>query len=282
MSLVALAATDTRPLFRPVSSQFVALLRTLPAADWERPTIAGSWLVRDVVSHVIDIGLRRLSFHRDRMAPPPPPQPIASERDFVTFINTINRDWVMALRRCSPRVLTGLAEKAGAELSDFFESLPVDAPALFGVSWAGEQSSAGWFDVGREFTELWHHQMQVRLAVGAPPPDNDAVHLRAVLAIALRGLPYAYRGVAAETGDALLLEITGPAGGTWTLRRESTGWTLWQGDAGRAAARVRLSDDNAWRLLFNALRGEDAARAAYREGREDLVLPLLGARSIVV
>jgi uncharacterized protein (TIGR03083 family) len=166
--LEPLPITDTRALFRPVSSELVALLRRLPADAWQRPTIAGSWVVRDILAHLVDLTFRRLSFHRDGMPPPPPSRPITSEKDFIDFINGLNRDFVDATRRFSPRVLTDLFEKGSADLADFFEQLPLEAPALFPVSWAGEQTSEGWFDVGREFTELWHHQAQIHLAVGAP------------------------------------------------------------------------------------------------------------------
>src|SRR5919106_1748723 len=159
---------DTRPLFRPVSRELVALLRGLSSTDWDRPTVAGTWVVRDLVAHLLDVALRGLSFHRDRMTPPPPPKPINSDRDFVDFINALNAQWVISARRLSPRVLTDLFERASAELADWFEALPLEAPALFGVSWAGEQASEGWFDIGREFTELWHHQEQIRMAVDAP------------------------------------------------------------------------------------------------------------------
>ena len=281
MPLSPLPPTDTRALFRPVASGLVELLRALPPEDFDRPTVAGRWLVRDVAAHIVDVALRRLSFHRDRMAPPPPPHEIASERDFVRFINGLNAQWTAAARRLSPRLLTDLVDKAGGELADWFEGLPPDAPALFGVSWAGEQSSEGWFDTGREFTELWHHQQQIRMAVGAPPLA-DPRHLHAVLLIAVRGLPHAYREVRAEPGASLVLDVSGLSGGTWTLVREPDRWTLHAGEPERASARARLSDDAAWKLLFNALSDADAAAAVRFEGREDLARPLLAARSIVI
>src|SRR5262245_26139788 len=111
MTLQKPAPVDTRSMFRPVSAELVALLRTLPPADWERPTVAGTWVVRDVVAHLLDITLRRLSFHRDAMPPPPPDAPIASERDFVAFINRLNAAWVGSSRRLSPRVLTDLLDR---------------------------------------------------------------------------------------------------------------------------------------------------------------------------
>lgn len=281
MPLTPLEPTDTRPLFRPVASELVTLLRGLPPDAWDRPTVAGEWKVRDIVAHLVDVAFRRLSFHRDRMPPPPPPFPIASDADFVRFINGLNAAWVDAVRRFSPRVLTDLVEKASAEAADWFESLPMDAPALFGVSWAGEQSSAGWFDVGREFTELWHHQQQIRMAVGAPPLA-DPRYLRANLAIAMRGLPYAYREVRATPGKTVVIEVEGPAGGAWALVRDGEEWRLYGGRPDRADATVRLSDEAAWKLLFNALRGGEAEAAVRIEGDAVLAHPLLAARSIVI
>ena len=205
MPLAPIPPTDTRALFRPVAAGLVPLLRSLTPADWERPTIAGSWLVRDVAAHLLDVTLRRLSFHRDGMVPPPPPRLITSDRDFVDFINALNGRWVNACRRLSPHILTDLIENATTELATFFEALPLDAPALFGVSWAGEQTSEGWFDMGREFTELWHHQEQIRLAVGAASL-TDPRFLHAVLEIAVRGLPHAYRTIDAAEGDMPMLK----------------------------------------------------------------------------
>ncbi len=281
MSHAAIPPTDTRALFRPVATELVALLRGLSPADFGKPTIAGTWLVRDVVAHIVDFSMRRLSFHRDALVPPPPKGPITSAGAFVDFINGINAEWVDASRRLSPQILTDLAEKATIELATFFESIPFDAPALFGVSWAGEQTSEGWFDIGREFTELWHHQQQIRLAVGAAPL-GDPGFLHAVLEIAVRGLPHAYRTVDAADGDTIGIDATGPAGGQWTLVRDAGRWTIMVGAPASPTTRVRMSDDAAWRLLFHALKG-DAARAAVQiEGRANLAEPLLAARSVVV
>jgi len=281
MPLAPLPVTDTRALFRPVSSELVTLLRGLEPDDWQKPTIAGTWVVRDIVAHLVDLTFRRLSFHRDQMAPPPPPTPIASESDFVAFINGLNAEWVKATRRCSPRVLTDMFDLASRDLADWFEALPLEAPALFGVSWAGEMQSEGWFDVGREFTELWHHQQQVRLAVGAPPLA-DPRYLSAVIATAIRGLPHAYRNQPADDGETLVLEVAGAGGGTWTLRREPDRWTLHAGRPDSPTTTARLSDDAMWKLLHNALGRLEAERVIEIEGRVDLAAPLVAARSVIV
>ena len=281
MPLAKLQPTDTRALFRPVASELIRLLKALPPSEWERPTIAGSWLLRDVVAHLIDVTFRRLSFHRDQLIPPPPSRPINSERDFTDFINGINADWVNAHRRLSPRILTDLLQKSTTELADYFEQLPFEAPALFGVSWAGEQTSEGWFDVGREFTELWHHQEQIRLAIGAAPLE-DPRFLHAVLDIAVRGLPHAFRAASGADGDTVVLEVSGPSGGFWTLNRREGRWELESGEPSQATTRIRLTDQNAWRLLFNALKGDSAGTVVQTEGAPQLVAAFLAARSIVV
>lgn len=281
MPLTPVTTVDTRAMFRPVSTELVALLRTLETADFDRPTIAGSWTVRDVLSHLVDLTFRRLSFHRDQMAPPPPSNPIRSERDFVDFINGINAQWVGAAKRFSPRVLTDLFELASRQVADWFESQPLDTPALFGVSWAGEMSSTNWFDIGREFTELWHHQEQIRMAVGAPSLP-DPKYLAAVIDLAARGLPHAYRDVSADPGQTVVVDVSGPAGGAWTLTREAETWTLAQGAPSAPTARVLLRDEDAWKLLFNGLSSVAAADAIGIEGKADLGMPMLKARSVIV
>jgi uncharacterized protein (TIGR03083 family) len=280
MPLASPEPIEARPLFRPVSGSLVTLLRGLPSESWNRSTVAGAWVVRDVVAHLLDSTLRRLSFHRDGMTPPPPPNAITSERDFVAFINDLNAQWVRSAKRLSPRVLTDLYERASREAADWFESLPLEAPALFPVSWAGEQSSAGWFDIGREFTELWHHQQQIRMATGAVSLA-DPKYLAAVIDVSMRGLPHAFRDVPAERGQTVTIDITGASGSQWTLLREAQHWTLWRGEPSEVTSRIRLDDDTAWKLLFNALPERDAAEAVLVEGSE-LGFALLRARSVIV
>ena len=63
---------------------------------------------------------------------------------------------------------------------------------MFPVSWAGEQESANWFDIAREFTERWHHQQQIRLAVEKPGIMTREFYYP-VLDCFMRALPYSYR-----------------------------------------------------------------------------------------
>lgn len=277
MPLEPIPPTDTRAFFRPLSAEFVALLRRLSGDAWTRPTVAGTWRVCDVLAHLVDVTARRLSFHRDRLPPPA----FDGRGDFVAFINDLNARWVGVAGRLSPQVLTTLYAALSDELASFVETMPMDAPALFPVSWAGENSSAGWFDIGREFTEVWHHQQQIRDAVGAPAPSNPE-WLRAFLLIALRGLPHAYRDVPAAVGDTVVLRISGPSGGAWTIRRDEDRWSLWAGEPDGPSAVAALSDDTAWRLLFNALAPAALSERVRGSGKAELVAPLRRARSVIV
>jgi uncharacterized protein (TIGR03083 family) len=275
-----LPVTDTRSFFRPLSRDMVAVLRGLSADAWNRPTMAPGWRVRDVAAHLVDTALRRLSYHRDAEMPPRPADPVTDERSLAAHINALNATWVQAAARFSPRVVTDLYDAASLELATFFEQLPSDAPALFPVSWAGDLKSAGWFDIGREFTEVWHHGAQIRDAVGAGP-FPDARWLRAVLAVALHVLPHAYRCVH-RTEASVVLEITGRAAGTWSLQCRGERWDVSEGDFAAAATRVTMGDEVAWRVWFNAIPLEAAERMVRIEGDAALARPLLAARSVIV
>ena len=272
---------DSRTLFRPLALEFAALIGTADAAGWTRPTVAPAWRVRDVVAHLIDTMMRRLSAQRDEYHPPSPVVPITSEAGFVAFINDLNASWVTASQRLSPALLTQLFTFAASAHADLMESLPLEAPPLYPVSWAGVDGDLGWLDIGREFTEQWHHQMQVREALGGPPP-SAAVWLQTVLRVAMCGLPHAYRHTPAPDGASVVLTVFGQAGGAWSLVRETGEWVLAEGTvARRATARCEMTDDAAWRLLFNALPVERLSDVRC-SGDADLLAPLLQARSVVV
>ena len=95
-------------------------------------------------------------------------------------------------------------------------------------------------------------------------------------------MPRAYHDLPARPGTSIAIVIDGPAGGGWTQKREADRWTIDEGLSGDPAARVTMSDDTAWRLLFNGL-SPDTARARVRiDGDVELGLPLLRARAIVI
>lgn len=256
------------------------LLAGLPAADWDLPTVAGAWRVRDVAAHLLDTDLRRISLQRDGWTLPVE-APITGWTDLVKLLNGLNAGWVEASRRLSPRVLTELLAVSGRELAAVAATLDPDAPAPFGVLWAGQSASTNWFDLGREYTEKWHHQAQIRLAVGAAPLE-DRRFFHPVLAFSMHALPRALDGEAAPEGTAVSVRVTGEAGGTWTAVRGAAGWRLFEGEAPSPAARVAMDGATAWRLLYNALSGDEAGRRVAAEGDTRLAAAVLRTRSVMV
>lgn len=245
---------DPFPPFRALHGHLVALLESLSPEDWHRPVPNSEWSVKDTAAHLLDGDLRRLSFQRDGMTPPPPESPIEGPEDLTAFLNDLNADWIRAARRLSPRVITELTRWAGGEVVELFESLDPAGEALFPVVWAGEERSTHRFDVARELTEKWVHQQQIRDTVhrSLETPDRPEI-LHAVLATFLHALPHAYREVAAPDGTAVALRIEGAGGGSWTLRRDDGRWDLCKGPLGggseEPATILTLDGDTAWRVL---------------------------------
>jgi len=243
--------------------------------------MAGTWRVRQVVAHLCDTALRRLSFHRDQRRPASGPRG-TSERDLTVFINDLNATWIAAAERLSSRVLTDLYAQVSEDLAAFIETLDPHASALLPVSWAGQSASPQWLDIGREFTEIWHHGSQVREAVGAGP-FRDASWLGDVLQISMHALPHAYRAVQPSREDlSVVIEVTGRAAGTWNLRRAGHAWDIDEGGAPAPSATVAMSDETAWRLFFNALSPVEARSSITLGGNIDLARPILDARAVIV
>jgi hypothetical protein len=235
--------------------------------------------VKDIVAHLLDSAVRRLSFGRDGLDPTPD-RPIASYADLVDYLNQLNAEWVAAARRLSPRLLIDLLDRVEPELHAYFRSLNPQAPAVFGVAWAGEETSPNWFDIGREYTERWLHQQQIREAVGAPGLDGRA-WLHPALDIFVRALPFTYRTVEAPDGRSIELEVRGEAGGVWTLVRSGRDWRLHFGSDPAAAARISLDQETAWKLFSKGLSPGDAQQRIRIEGDSALGKPVLGSLAVM-
>jgi uncharacterized protein (TIGR03083 family) len=257
----------------------MGLLRGLSRDDWNRPTACALWSVKDIVAHLLDSSIRRLSFGRDAL-PSTPDTPIASYADLVRYLNRLNAEWVTACRRLSPQVLIELLDFTAGQVHAFFHSLDPYTPALFPVAWAGEDVSPNWFDIGREYTERWLHQQQIREAVGAPGlTGHDWLH--PTLDVFVRALPFTYRHVEAQPGRSVRFEVQGEAGGVWTLVRHSAGWELFKGASRNADAVVTLDQETAWKLFSKGLDPDAARKRLKIEGENSLGEPVLGSLAIM-
>lgn len=260
-------------LFPALHDELLALLRALPLEAWERTTAAAPWIVRDVVAHMLDTDIRRLSFQRDLLAPLQPRAPIDSYQGLVAFLNQLNAEWVNAARRISPALLIDFLAITGPQVARLFASLDPFAYARIGVAWAGEDQSFNWFDLAREYTEKWHHQQHIRDAVGAPGLLAPR-WLVPALGTFVRGLPHVFRDVAAPDGTSVTLLISELPEG-WTLVREAGAWQLYQGHPLQPDATAELDADSAWRLFTKGITPAEARTHARFSGDPLLAQQLL-------
>ncbi|MCB2409969.1 maleylpyruvate isomerase N-terminal domain-containing protein [Hymenobacter lucidus] len=277
----ALPPLHTVHLFPVLDQHLLTLLAELTPAQWELPTLAPRWRVRDVALHLLDGNLRSLSMLRDGYFGVQPTG--GSYPEIVTFLNQLNADWITAGQRLSPQIIRWLLEVSGPAYNRYLAGLDPEAPATFAVAWAGESESANWFHIARDYTEKWHHQQQIRQAVGQPAALLTRELYHPFLATCLRALPYHYREVAAETGQVIAVVVTGAAGGTWYLRRTASGWELGEAPeaAGPVAATITIEGDVAWRLFTKSLPRPLAEASIQLSGERHLGEPIFGLITVM-
>jgi uncharacterized protein (TIGR03083 family) len=268
----------TAQLYPRIEHLLIELLSELSPTDWNRPTLAPQWKVRDVAAHLLDTQLRRLSIARDGHVIDGPR--LASPGDLVSFINRLNREGVALYRRLSRSLLISLMKVTSHECAEYHQSLDPFGRASFAVTWAGQAESQNWFDTAREYTERWHHQEQIRLAVGRPGIMTRELY-HPVLGTFMRALPHHYRGVERATGCVLRVSVAGDCGGDWHLRREPSAWRPLVTVSEEPAAQVTIPQEIAWQLFTKGIDRQAAAQQMIFGGDSDLARHVLSMLTIV-
>lgn len=275
-----LPRVDAVPLFPEERAALLKLLRSLTAEQWGAPKACEGWSVKDVASHLIADDVGRLGWQRDGHSGNrfEPSSAEAFEAELLVFINKQNELWVEAARRLSPRIVIDLLEWSGRETQALFESLKPNAMGL-GVSWAGQSESANWFDLAREYTERWHHQAQIREAVGAPMLYEPRL-FAPVIATMVRGVPHKLRTFEAAEGTHLRIVVKEP-NSAYSLVREAGAWSLTQPVPAKADATVEMDGDTAWRVFTKNISLEEARERASISGDATLAEQVLQTVSLV-
>jgi uncharacterized protein (TIGR03083 family) len=264
-------------LFLEMHEALLELLAGLSAEDWQRPTSCALWSVKDVALHLLGGEIGILSRKRDGYVLAG--DPIKSWEELVALINHLNDLWVKATRRISPRVLCDLLGLVGPQVGEYFQSL--DPAAIGGpVDWAGPDPAPVWLDLAREYTERWHHQQQIRDAVGRPGLKQPKF-FAPVLDTFVRALPHTYRNVDAADGTLLSLTISGDSGSQWFLLREKAQWNLYLDVTRNAQAEVTIPQEVAWRLFTKGISQREAQASVKVTGEQALGQPVLGMLSVI-
>jgi len=244
---------STAHLLLPLEQKLISLLRSLTAEEWQLRSIAGSWTVKDIAAHLLDGNLRTLSMLRDHYAGDPP-KVINSNDDLVAYLNRLNADWVQAMKRVSPQVLTDWLEETGQAYVTLVTQGDPFADAVFAVSWAGETVSPQWFHQAREYTERWHHQQQIRDAVNKPGMmEHDFYY--PVLDTFMRALPHTYRATPAARGTVVQVSIKGEGAGEWFLTKYDE-WVLSKTNNETVTAHCSIDGAVAWKLFTKSWRAD--------------------------
>jgi len=265
-------------LFPVLEERLMELLHSLTPAEWNKPIIAKLWTVKDVAAHLLDGNIRLLSAERDKHTADPPGN-IFSNEDLVAYLNGINADWVRAMKRMSPQVLTQLMEITGKQYNAQMALKDPFGPATYAVSWAGETSSVNWFHIAREYTERWHHQQQIRDAVNKPGIMTKELYYP-VLDAFMMALPYTYRDIKAKKGTVIKVSVTGEAGGIWFITQNDN-WVLSKENDEPPAAHTIISGDIAWKLFTKSWRKQDVMAHVSLEGDATLGIPALDMISVM-
>lgn len=268
-------------LFSKLDQLLIELLKSLSPDDWDMPTLSKQWTVKDIAAHLLDGNLRMLAIARDGYRGDPPVN-VDNYRDLVNYVNDLNTIWVLAYKRISPQIIIEMLESTGQEYNAFLQQLDMFSPAVFPVAWAGETESPNWFHIAREYTEKWHHQQQIREAIGMQHALMTPELFHPCIDTFLRALPHTYRNLDATIGALIKIEITGEGGGVWFIERIFGGWRFVKNLANaEPSASVNMPTGIAWKLFTRAITADDAGAEIRTQGDFDLIKPVLNMVSVM-
>lgn len=269
----------TLHLFPKLDEKLLELLKSLSPEEWRFKTLARQWTVKDIASHLLDGNIRTLSFSRDQYIGEQPGK-VDSYQDLVDYLNRLNADWVKATKRVSPAVLIELLEITGKEYLEQLNKLDPFAPAIFSVAWAGQTESPNWFHIAREYSEKWHHQQQIREAVGKPGIVTREFFYPLIDTF-MQALPHTYRNVNAEEGTSIIVTVTSGMGGEWILEKSEKNWSLQRNKSENIKAEIIIDPDTAWKLFTKGLSGAEAERKIKFSGDLELGKSILSMLSVM-
>jgi uncharacterized protein (TIGR03083 family) len=271
----------TLHLLPALDQHLITLLESLRPEDWAAQTLAPAWTVKDVAAHLLDGNIRSLSSSRDNFSEEPTTD-VADFTQLVGYLNALNSDWVKAMKRVSPAILIALLKGTNKMYLEHLEALAPFDKAIFPVAWAGESESENWFHIAREYTEKWHHQQQIRHAIGGVSPLFETTFFKPYLDTSFMAIPWRLRHIRAETGDTFSIIISGQGGGEWHLEYVDNEWRFCAASPSYAVTRVYIDDQVIWRMLSKEITTEELMNRVTINGRKEVAEAFLGMTAVMV
>jgi uncharacterized protein (TIGR03084 family) len=183
------------------------VLGRMGAAQWELPTHAPGWLVRDQVTHLahFDEVARLAIVDADRFRADA--QSVRSGGGPVSY----EERYLARGRAMSPGALRERWREASAALVSATRA--VDGKAK--LPWYGPDMSVLSFVTAR-LMETWSHGLDIVDVVGIERPDTDRLRHVVFLGVRTRAFSYVNRGLAPNTAP-VYVSLTAPSGAIWTF-----------------------------------------------------------------
>jgi hypothetical protein len=178
---------------------------------------------------------------------------INSYQELVAYLNELNATWVNAMKRVSPQLLIQQLESTGKQYIQYLNTLKPFEQAKYSVAWAGEETSLNWFDIAREYTEKWHHQQQIRDAVGIPGLITKELFYPCIDTF-MYALSHSYRNIDATEDTVIKITVSSNIGGDWYLQKAADNWQLLkQQPSNTIHSEVIIDPDTTWKFLTKAI-----------------------------
>ena len=264
-------------LFPELLSQLLQLLLKLSPEEWQKPTACPGWSIKDLAAHLLGVEASVLSWERDEFGE----AWIATDSwdELVALLNQHNEAWVVATQRISPALLCEILQSLGEKTCQYYASVDPEATGPV-VDWAGPEPAPMWLHLAREYTERWHHQQQIREALGQPLLTQSRF-FGPVLATFVHGMPRAYFGITAPVGTTVKVSILGDSGGEWYLVRCGDSWRLSMVETATTAAQLRIDQFDAWKLFTRSVPKSQVAPRVQVQGDTELAWQVLETISII-
>jgi len=271
---------DTRYLFQELTSLFISDMEKVPFTDWKTRTCYPTWTVKDIIAHLIQTSLGRLSKQRDHY--PNKTQPERMEfRKLAGLIDSSNHLWIQVFKGISPEIMFELFKYSEKALADFIHHQELKSPAFYPVAWADESLNQNWLDIGREYTERWSHQQQIREALKIPL-SKPSRFMKPVLDILIQALPYWYRPLPADEGIAIHIEILGESGGDRFLVKEQNSWKITKSTARSLIDKISLSEDVFWKFMMRNITPDDVVEKIHFSSDSNYCKQFLQCKAVMV
>jgi hypothetical protein len=266
---------ETIHLFKPIHDALINVLKELEPGDWEKPTLAKQWTVKDIVAHLLDTTTRGIAILRDGHFGYS--GPVNEEyTTLVNYINELNAQFILTAKRWSPQLLIELLDQYGPVHTQLLADLNPFEKAIFSVAWAGEKESLNWFHVAREYTEKYHHQLQIREVVNKTAAIITPELFKPFIQTFFVGLPHLLRNHTAPAHAIIAIEIEGAMGVIGYLQYHNQQWNFLDESPGdKLYAKTIIPATIAWKLFTKGVTPNEILNEIKLEGNQAIATQLL-------